>query len=237
MASHTSGEGGEDVDSELAPTSPDLSLEDLRAEAVHRYHESRRLARMAVAEAWRAGKLLGGVKARTPHGQWRPWLKAEGISKDIAHRYIRLSTLEMSQIATFATVTEALQALSAPRREAAPESVPGQPDAPHVGQSTQAEASTEPAGGEREKPQEKPMAYIYLGTMPETLGDVETDQPSGDSSEAQEETGLQEAGTEEPIDEKPGPSAGGRLRQGIAEGLRSVGEGLEELADRIDLKD
>lgn len=63
-----------------------------------------------VVAYWNLGHLLGKAKAKLPHGQFRPFHQAQGISKDRATRAMNLVNLypEKSQLATFESMTAAL---------------------------------------------------------------------------------------------------------------------------------
>jgi len=213
----------------IAETSPKdlVSLEQLQAEALRRYRKSHRLARKAVAEAWGAGKILAEVRALTPHGQWRPWLKSVGISKSSADRYIRLSTLEMSHIGAFSTVTEALQALSAPKEVDAPQSVPGQPSDTDVAQEDPSEQVPEEVAVAEEAAPEPELIAEAQEAAEDSAEPASQDDSAPPTEEAPTETTDELHGQE--ADRMPD-----RVRRGVAEGLRYGGAILDELADRIE---
>ena len=70
------------------------------------------LRRRGVGEAWGVGQALHEIKARLPHGEFRAFLEAEGIARETAARFMRLSKgVSMTQIGTFDSMDAALKSI------------------------------------------------------------------------------------------------------------------------------
>ena len=92
------------------------------AEARFRRHwaEAQRLGRLAVGEAWNAGKDLVEIKSTIAHGQWLDWLEVEGVAHSTAKRLMRLAEIQKDQIGLFETIDAALKAIPAPEPKGKP---------------------------------------------------------------------------------------------------------------------
>ena len=78
------------------------------------WKDLRKLGRQTVESAWCVGRALVEIKAQKQHGEWLPWLEQEGVSHDISVRLMKLSTIQITQIAKFETVDSALKSLPKP---------------------------------------------------------------------------------------------------------------------------
>ena len=94
-----------------------LSLADLQSAFRERWQASNALARRTVEEAHAAGTMLVEIKARLPHGEWLPWLEAEGIQDRTARRMMQIASLKSDKLSDLFTFDAALKSIS---------------DAPHV---------------------------------------------------------------------------------------------------------
>ena len=101
--------------------------------------EATSLGRQTIEAIWHAGRALAEVRVPIPHGQWLPWLEAEGISKDTARRLLLIAELEIAQLAQFDTMTAALSSIKEQRSlplgdndTQQPEIVDDEPPAPRV---------------------------------------------------------------------------------------------------------
>lgn len=90
------------------------SLAELQSAFSERWRSANALARRTVEESHAAGQILASIKLRLAHGEWLPWLESEGVSKDTSARLIRLSTLDISQLAKFDSVHAALASIAKP---------------------------------------------------------------------------------------------------------------------------
>ena len=72
------------------------------------------LGRQTVEAAWCVGQALVEIKAKKQHGEWLPWLEQEGVSHDISVRLMKLSTIQIPQLAVFDSVDAALKSLPKP---------------------------------------------------------------------------------------------------------------------------
>ena len=70
-----------------------------------------KMARRTVEEAHAAGAKLINIKQRLPHGRWMEWLKEEGVHRDMARRLMVVAKIEITQLAQFDTVSDALKSL------------------------------------------------------------------------------------------------------------------------------
>ena len=87
------------------------TLAELQSAFSERWRTANTLARRTVEESHAAGSILVQIKARLEHGEWLPWLEKEGVTKDTSARLIRLSTLDISQLAKFDSVRAALASM------------------------------------------------------------------------------------------------------------------------------
>jgi hypothetical protein len=86
-----------------------------------------RTHRAALKYTWHVGKVLNKVREEADHGEWLPWLRAEGLPQRTANDWMRVATLDESELADFANLTEALAHL---RRNTPPDEFPLIP--PHL---------------------------------------------------------------------------------------------------------
>lgn len=99
----------------------------VRAEAAGLFRDAGGLFGRWVEKSWLAGERLARAKELTPHGEWLPWLKSEGIP-DRSARYL----MEFSKTASFAdlpmydSVSAALKALK-PAQPREPKALPSGP--------------------------------------------------------------------------------------------------------------
>ena len=98
-----------------------LSIPEKGKEIKSLISESYRLAQRSVIEAYYAGCLLRSVKSDLEHGNFRVWLKNNGINRETARRFMKLADFQMTQIVSFTTVDAALKSL--PKPAAKPEPV------------------------------------------------------------------------------------------------------------------
>lgn len=81
-------------------------------------------ARLAVEEAWLAGRLLNEKRAALAHGDFLPWLESEGYSQSRAYRFMELAErVETSQLGNFDSVHAALASLPPKRYVTACEAI------------------------------------------------------------------------------------------------------------------
>ena len=81
-------------------------------------------ARLAVEEAWLAGRKLNEKRAALPHGEFLPWLEYEGYSQSRAYRFMELAErVETSRLGNFDSVHAALASLPPKRYVTACEAI------------------------------------------------------------------------------------------------------------------
>lgn len=96
-----------------------LSRDQLKDRAVKLVASAQRLARMAIEEAWEAGRALQAVRdTYPPRSGYRAWLRSEGINRETDRRLRKLYERypDMTQLVSYGSVAEALR----PGRSARP---------------------------------------------------------------------------------------------------------------------
>ena len=88
---------------------PQPSLNDLKAQFHEVWSVTQSLARRSVEGAHKAGSLLTEIKAKLKHGEWLPWLDAEGVSHRQASKLMKLATLEIGTLCQFDNVEAAIE--------------------------------------------------------------------------------------------------------------------------------
>lgn len=83
--------------------------------AIHLGAAAMRVGRVAVEAAWEAGRLLIAAKEQTRHGDWLPWLEAEGLPGRTVRRWMLLAreNPDIGQLVQYRSVGQALKAIAA----------------------------------------------------------------------------------------------------------------------------
>ena len=98
--------------------------ENLDADIRRHWTNAENHARLAVEEAWLAGRKLNEKRGALAHGEFLPWLESEGYSQSRAYRFMDLAErAETSQLGKFDSVHAALASLPPKRYVTACETI------------------------------------------------------------------------------------------------------------------
>ena len=89
---------------------------DLDTQIRTHWNKAAEHATLAVEEAWLCGQALARKRDSLPHGEFLPWLDAEGFSRSRAYRFLKLAeNLKLPTLGSFESVSGALASLDEPR--------------------------------------------------------------------------------------------------------------------------